>query len=147
MPPYSPPLHERPPMEWRAHIKREPIRRNEYGLEVYGFDHRQGFVITPPKDAHIWMYTKMDSIGEKEAEFWDEYGQPLFYFGHDLGQQLIDELWRNGFRPTDYQREIVEKTDLKEHIGDLRRIAFRMLNIDDKDGELSLRGRPLEPGR
>jgi hypothetical protein len=47
----------------------------------------------------------------------------------DFCQCLIDELYRLGYRPTDATAG--DKTDIKAHLEDMRKIAFRSLGDEE----------------
>lgn len=45
--------------------------------------------------------------------------------------ELMNELWRNGIRPTDTSSTLAGKEDaMQEHIDDLRKITFKTLKIE-----------------
>lgn len=44
---------------------------------------------------------------------------------------VMDELWRNGVRPTEWEK--MSTTDLGAHLRDMRRIAFSALKIEEPD--------------
>lgn len=73
-------------------------------------------------------------------------GQPLTMVKHDEGaivdpiiridsheaQQLMDELWTCGLRPSEGTGSAGQSAAQQKHIDDLREIAFKVLKIEDK---------------
>lgn len=47
----------------------------------------------------------------------------------ELGQQLIDQLWNLGYRPSEGISSRGQNKAMKEHIKDLRNITYNLLNI------------------
>lgn len=48
-----------------------------------------------------------------------------------LVQSIIDAAWEAGFRPTGFTDVKNETAAIRDHLGDMRRIVFRQLKIDD----------------
>lgn len=49
----------------------------------------------------------------------------------DLVQAILDAAWEAGFRPSGFSDIKNETAALREHLSDLRKIAFRQLNITE----------------
>ena len=54
---------------------------------------------------------------------------PFMQLDHDVAQQLMDELYNIGFRATNEQ--VIPDKARESHIYDLRKIAFKLLKIDE----------------
>lgn len=50
----------------------------------------------------------------------------------DAGQQMIDDLWRMGYRPSSGVSSTGQDEAQKSHISDLRRVIFSLLSIEDR---------------
>jgi hypothetical protein len=60
-------------------------------------------------------------------------------------QKLMDDLWTEGVRPTDYKdtREVVGA--MKEHINDLRKMAFAEIELNQAEQVVASRRGPNTP--
>jgi hypothetical protein len=50
--------------------------------------------------------------------------QPLVVLNHGAAQELLNDLWKAGFRPHDGQGGMAHIDAMKEHLADLRRLVF-----------------------
>ncbi len=55
--------------------------------------------------------------------------QPTLQIHPEEAQQIINELWRIGFRPKDGTGAVAHTESLQSHLDDLRKIAFHVLKI------------------
>jgi hypothetical protein len=53
-----------------------------------------------------------------------------FVLSYSAAQNLMDELWREGFRPTEGTGSAGALAAVQKHLEDMRKIAFRKLAID-----------------
>ena len=68
---------------------------------------------------------------------WEErheatYSPPTLFLRPEEAQQLFNELWHTGLRPQEGAGSVAEADALRSHISDLRRIAFKLLDIEGK---------------
>lgn len=49
---------------------------------------------------------------------------------HEAAQQLMDDLWRCGLRPTEGQGSAGQRAALEAHLRDVRAIAFKKLGME-----------------
>ena len=61
-------------------------------------------------------------------------------------QELMDELWRCGIRPSDGRRTDEAMGALGAHLEDMRKIAFRLFDGIMEDGSIVVNNAPLEVG-
>jgi hypothetical protein len=61
--------------------------------------------------------------------------EPTMVLGHDEAQQLIDELWRSGLRPTEGAGSAGQLASTERHLADMRAIAFHKLGVPEKTGK------------
>lgn len=54
---------------------------------------------------------------------------PFMTLPKETVQELMNELWRNGFRPDKYEADTGALEQARIHINDLRAIAFKQLGI------------------
>jgi hypothetical protein len=57
---------------------------------------------------------------------------PAFTLPMDAAQQLIDELWKAGLRPTEGAGSAGQLASTERHLSDMRMIALHKLGIADK---------------
>jgi hypothetical protein len=57
---------------------------------------------------------------------------PVLTLDGEEAQQLIDELWRCGLRPTEGAGSAGSLAATEKHLSDMRTIAFKQLNIKTK---------------
>lgn len=55
--------------------------------------------------------------------------EPTLSFEYEEAQQLINELWRLGYRPKDGTGAIAHTEAMQAHLEDMRKIAFAELGI------------------
>ena len=58
-----------------------------------------------------------------------EYCEPTMSIKHKEAQQLIDELWQAGLRPTEGTGSAGSLKATERHLEDMRKIAFNKLKI------------------
>lgn len=138
--PTEPP--ERPFMfnKWHVQITRDVFRRSdEYSLDVWGYTSDNLNVITPPEGAGLWVLHNLKSADE-DPNFWGRWGKPILKFDIVVGLAIMDELWRQGIRPTALVRGFEGKEDLRFHLEDMRAIVFHHLTIDPPEKKIVSRG-------
>jgi len=59
--------------------------------------------------------------------------RPSFFINKENTQNLIDQLWNMGFRPSGIKNKDIAMNAMDKHIEDLRRIAFKLLKIEGSD--------------
>lgn len=59
----------------------------------------------------------------------DVYADPLVTIGEDAAQNLIDDLWNAGFRPSEAKTSAGALTATQAHLEDMRRIANRAVDL------------------
>jgi len=94
----------------RLSVYRNPARR---AVEIYMYDY----------DAQV-------PLGIKPLETAvltnGELVEPTFFLSEEGAQGLLDELWREGFRPQNYEGTgTIEAT--RKHLEDMRKIAFNFI--------------------
>jgi len=57
---------------------------------------------------------------------------PFIRIDIEQGQQLIDELWRCGLRPSEGSGSTGMLKSTQDHLADMRTIVFKQLNLEDK---------------
>lgn len=62
-------------------------------------------------------------------------GEPTFRLEYEQGQQLIDELWRAGLRPSEGSGSAGSLRATENHLSDMRRIAFGTLKISSPESQ------------
>jgi hypothetical protein len=50
---------------------------------------------------------------------------PLMTMGSDMGQQLMDQLWECGLRPSEGAGSAGQMTAVQAHLNDMRRLVFQ----------------------
>jgi hypothetical protein len=56
--------------------------------------------------------------------------EPSLFLDRGGAQQLMDDLWRAGIRPSDRKELPGETQALREHVSDLRKITFKLLKVE-----------------
>jgi hypothetical protein len=56
--------------------------------------------------------------------------EPALLLDRGGAQQLMDDLWRAGIRPSDRKELPGETQALREHVSDLRKITFKLLKVE-----------------
>lgn len=59
--------------------------------------------------------------------------EPMMELGMEEAQQLMDELWKCGLRPTEGAGSAGAMAATQKHLEDMRTLAFRALNETRKD--------------
>lgn len=80
-----------------------------------GYEHKKHFDIANPLT--FKTHTEGESIGK-----------PAFSMTYQQAQNLIDSLFRDGIRPSDYRDESSQVQALKDHIKDLQKMNDILLN-------------------
>ncbi|MBT9571087.1 MAG: hypothetical protein IV106_08260 [Pseudomonas umsongensis] len=81
-----------------------------------GIQNEQGaFVVVQP--------VVMEPIGEAEIT------EPFMRLKPADAQQLLDELWRCGIRPSQEQGSVGQAAAMQKHLDDMRTIAFHALKV------------------
>ena len=57
--------------------------------------------------------------------------EPSFLMTDHNTQKLMDELWRIGIRPSNGEGNVGQIGAMKEHLNDMRKIAFKQLKMND----------------
>lgn len=65
-----------------------------------------------------------------EAKPAGAYVEPTVRIGYDEAQALMDDLWRSGLRPTEGAGSAGAMRAVEKHVDDLRKIAFKVLEIE-----------------
>lgn len=60
-----------------------------------------------------------------------ELVEPTFRLSKEYAQALMDDLWHNGLRPSEGTGSAGSLKATQDHLGDMRKIAFQLL---DKNG-------------
>lgn len=55
--------------------------------------------------------------------------EPTFRLKQSEAQQLINELWREGFRPKDGSGAVAHVESMQGHLDDMRKLAFHALKV------------------
>lgn len=67
---------------------------------------------------------------EKEPEEAAYVQDPFMTISREMTQELMNELWRNGFRPDKYEADTGALEQARFHLDDLRTILFNQLGIE-----------------
>lgn len=59
----------------------------------------------------------------------DMFHQPFITLGREQAQNLMDELWNCGLRPSDGAGSAGQQAATEKHLADMRTIAFHKLGI------------------
>lgn len=84
----------------------------------------------PPELAHKPYVAKPLEWEEHEEGFNLHMVEPTFSLLPDRAQQLFDELWRQGLRPSHKIDEASQLEAVKRHLEDMRQITFSTLTVD-----------------
>jgi hypothetical protein len=71
--------------------------------------------------------TTMEVKDLEKQELYQE-SKPLFDLSNDMAQKLFDQLYSLGYRPNS-EGSVGELAATKDHLADMRKIAFDQLNI------------------
>jgi hypothetical protein len=81
------------------------------------------------RDSYAMRIT-FEPIGEHDAMKPEHYQRPLNGPPlRELVQSIMDEAWANGFRPSGYGDVKEATAAVKEHLKDMRAVAFHKLGI------------------
>lgn len=113
--------------------KRKPLKEAR-GLVLTAFNQpwlsRVGFLLMEPKqfdDQTRYVASVVELVEHRELEEAD----PTFELSMEAAQNLFDELWRSGFRPTKGKADLDGTIAAKDrHLEDMRAIAFGQLDVE-----------------
>ena len=74
---------------------------------------------------------KLVPVEPGDVSGWTE---PTVVLDREMTQQLMNDLWRLGFRPHNVENAASQVVAIQAHLQDMRNIAFAQLNIP-KDGK------------
>lgn len=97
-------------------------QRNHWG----GIEIRMMCVLLPGNTPAAAKYIEFAEAKE------GDYVEPALVLDRETGQQLIDELWRAGLRPTEGAGSVGQLASTERHLADMREIAFFKLGIGEK---------------
>lgn len=63
----------------------------------------------------------------------EKEGADFFSLPYDLTQNLMDELWRCGFRPTEGTGSAGSLKATENHLADMQKLSWRLLDMVEKD--------------
>lgn len=99
--------------ETRVFIQREVWRNDDFGVYVA---HRiNGRLAIPDKEIQFRILNE----GEDAIEH-----QPTFHLDSNGAQNMMDELWRLGVRPTDGHGSTGQAAAMEQNLNDMRKLAF-----------------------
>ncbi len=88
---------------------------------------------------HLFTESSGDGVGSvaKPIEFMtveegELFGEPLMRLKMDQAQQLMDELWRAGLRPTEGTGSAGAMAATERHLKDMQTIVMHSLKINQK---------------
>ena len=84
-------------------------------------------IVQQDADNHVVAEAKVLSF--QPAEDGAQWREPVITMRRDLAQDLMDELWRLGYRPADGQMSVGQMQATERHLADFRAIAFAKLEI------------------
>lgn len=79
---------------------------------------------------HYYVLREKDVVLEKQ--FVGNLGSPSFHLNQEEAQQLFDDLWLAGFRPTEGYKGPEAFVAQGEHLKDMRKMLFNKLGIEDE---------------
>lgn len=100
----------------RLRIAREPHQFDQVNCYLWDFD----------DDGR----RRATQIVEGERIERGQYVEPTFRLHGESAQQLMDDLWAAGFRPTEGRQSEGMASAQASHLADMRAIAFAKLNIE-----------------
>ena len=83
------------------------------------------YVICDNKKRHV---TKIEMTIEDRTP--NAYTSPAMVLEPNEAQQIMNELWKVGLRPKDGEGSSAQINSMKEHLADMRKIAFKKLGIN-----------------
>ena len=96
-----------------------PRRAFEFFIWVDTRDGKRKFA-----DQFVYLDTPEDTLTD-----------PALSVDCDVAQQIMDDLWRTGLRPTNIRKEDLALSAKDDHIKDLQRVAFTLLDALNRGGE------------
>ena len=81
------------------------------------------------QDADNHVFAEATRLLFQQTEEGAQWREPVITLKRDLAQNLLDELWRLGYRPTDGQMSVGQMQATERHLADFRAIAFAKLEI------------------
>lgn len=100
---------------FRVRVGSEPYRGESLPFYLFDFDAMGRQRIVP--------------LGEPQAFDRGSYVAPAFDLLRDSAQDLMDDLWAAGIRPSGTLQGDGEPSAQRQHLADMRAIAFAKLNI------------------
>jgi hypothetical protein len=98
---------------WRFQVQRAPMC--EKGFQIYGgLETKQGVAAMLP--VAVQVLPQGSCV------------MPFLELSQRSAQMLLDELYQAGLRPS--REELLVHTATSEHVADLRKIAFKLLDIE-----------------
>lgn len=95
-----------------------------FGIDIYAYttDIRSGnhYIVKPVE------------LNSEPHDVQGPMADPTLNISHEEAQNLIDGLWDIGIRPSRYHGS-GETESMGKHINDLRKVAFKLLNIETPD--------------
>lgn len=77
----------------------------------------------------------VDDIIYKTVNIGDAVQPKALPLSKEAATQLMDDMWLCGIRPSESINNVNDKTDIKAHLEDMRRIVFSGINIKLDTGE------------
>ena len=100
-------------MNLRVRVNK-PIWTDSFEFLIGGFDERRKYIsVADPVTMH--EHAEGDLI------------EPTFRLAKEEAQSLMDDLWHNGLRPTEGTGSAGSLKATQDHLGDMRKIAFQLL--------------------
>jgi hypothetical protein len=98
---------------------------------------------SPPKrafDLFIWL--DLDGGNRRYVDQFvylqgreNEIIDPVLSIHPDVAQQIMDDLWRAGVRPTNIRKDDLALSAKDDHIKDLQKVAFALLDAFNRGEE------------
>lgn len=121
-------LPEEPKMRSFIYLDRDPRRHSgEYSFNFYRITKDGRQIAVPPPKADLWLIHNTDSIKD-EFSFWENV-PPVVRMAPDEVQLLLDEIWKQGFRPSVQLEEIKGRGDLQAHLLDMRTLVAQAYSV------------------
>lgn len=81
---------------------------------------------------HHYVLREKDVVLEKDSGYSASIGGPSFHLNRKEAQQLFDDLWISGFRPTEGYKGPEAFVAQGEHLKDMRKMLFNKLGMKDE---------------
>jgi len=103
------------------------------GIEIravncFHLDRSLGLYIEQVQDRKIFFAKPI--VMEESAREPYEPVEPLLHISREMGQQLMDDLWQCGLRPSEGSGSAGQLASVQGHLADMRQIAFGKLKIE-----------------